>query len=219
METIFTRPNGRTRHTGWLIAGAAAVALSCTIFGPQPARAEPVQPPPVPTPLKVQAGNQAYLVGHATGTQGYFCVQSSTGFAWTFFGPQATLFRDNEKQIITHFLSHNPDENGALRATWQDSRDSSSVWGFAPASQMSSDPAFVAADAIPWLLLNVVGAEAGPTGHDGKLTKTTFIQRLNTSGGKAPADGCAASADIGKRALVPYTADYFFYRADPGPQD
>ena len=50
----------------------------------------------------------------------------------------------------------------------------------------------------------------GPTGGH-KLTATTFIQRLNTSGGIAPSDGCTESPDVGKKALVPYTADYFFF--------
>ena len=40
-------------------------------------------------------------------------------------------------------------------------------------------------------------------------TGTTFIQRVNTTGGKAPStDG----AFVGQVARVPYTADYFFYR-------
>jgi hypothetical protein len=45
--------------------------------------------------------------------------------------------------------------------------------------------------------------------------ETTFVQRLNTSGGVAPAPstGCTQSTDVGKMALVPYTADYFFYKA------
>jgi hypothetical protein len=41
-----------------------------------------------------------------------------------------------------------------------------------------------------------------------------YIQRLNTSGGIAPQTGCALATDIGRIALVPYAADYFFYRAD-----
>jgi hypothetical protein len=54
------------------------------------------------------------------------------------------------------------------------------------------------------LLPQVVGSQQGPAG--GKLlTKTTFTQRLNTSGG---------SGDVGKQAFVPYSADYFFFRAD-----
>jgi hypothetical protein len=76
----------------------------------------------------------------------------------------------------------------------------------------TSDPVFVAPGAIPWLLLQVVGAEVGPTGGD-RLSETTFIQRLTTAGGVAPTTGCAQAVDVGRRALVPYTADYFFYKA------
>jgi hypothetical protein len=56
----------------------------------------------------------------------------------------------------------------------------------------------------------VVGAQNGPT-HGDRLTATTFIQRLNTLGGSAPSSGCAQLADVGKKAFVPYSADYFFY--------
>jgi hypothetical protein len=45
------------------------------------------------------------------------------------------------------------------------------------------------------------------------LSTTTFVQRVNTRGGAAPAaSGCAQAADLGRKALVPYTADYVFYR-------
>src|SRR5262249_22167030 len=127
---------------------------------------------------------------------------------------QATLFKDNGKQLVTHFLSPNPDEKGMARPTWQDSNDTSAIWGAAIAS--SSDPRFVAPGAIPWLLLQVVGAENGPNGGDA-LSHTSFIQRLQTSGGIAPSGGCAVSADVGARALVPYTADYYFYKGGSKP--
>jgi uncharacterized protein DUF3455 len=56
------------------------------------------------------------------------------------------------------------------------------------------------------LLLPMAGTHDGPTGG-GKLTKTRFIQRLNTAGGVAPAGStCATTTDIGKKALVPYSA-------------
>ena len=64
------------------------------------------------------------------------------------------------------------------------------------------------------LLLQVVGAQDGPTGGD-TLSETTFIQRLNTSGGAAPSTGCTSPTDVGKQAFVPYTADYFFYKKAP----
>ncbi len=180
----------------------------------------PTQTPvSVPDNLQVPAGNTVFLEGHATGTQDYICLPCpnaittaaqcpASGFAWAFFGPQATLFDDSNEQIITHFLSPNPDEDGTARATWQDSQDTSTVWAKATAS--SSDPAFVAPGAIPWLLLQVVGTQNGPT--DGsRLTATTYIQRLTTSGGVAPAEGCAQSTDVGAKTLVPYTANYKFF--------
>jgi len=187
-------------------------ALTGVLLAPiQPADANRVLvSPTVPPNLEVSAGNKLFLVGHAVGTQQYICLPSGSSFAWTLFGPQATLFKDETKQIITHFLSPNPDEDGMPRATWQHSNDTSAVWAMAIAS--SSDPGFVAAGAIPWLLLEVVGDQQGPTGG-ARLTRTAFIQRLNTSGGMAPPmTGCSVSTDIGMRALVPYTADYFFYK-------
>ena len=155
-----------------LMACAAALVVTFTISRPQPAHADQVTPPPVPANIQVEVGNKAFLEGHAVGTQNYICLPSDSGFAWTLFGPQATLFNDDDKQIITHFLSPNPDENGTPRATWQHSRDTSTVW--AVAIQSSSDPAFVAPGAIPWLLLDVVGNQDGPTDGD-KLSETTFI--------------------------------------------
>ena len=200
----------RYRITGILFA----IALG------QPALAENVKVPPVPPAIQVPAGNVPFLEGNAVGTQNYVCLPSATsttGFAWTLFGPQATLFftieifkHDIRQQIITHFLSPNPDENGMPRPTWQSSFDTSAVWGRALASSLDSN--FVAPGAIPWLLLQVVGTGEGPTGGD-FLTQTTFIHRVNTTGGMAPATGCSQSSNIGVTALVPYTADYFFYKA------
>lgn len=187
----------------------AALAAALTIALPQAARAQ-VTPPPVPANLEVDAGQQAFQIGHAYGTQNYVCLPSAKkGVGWVLYGPQATLFDDEGEQQITHFLSPNPDENSLPRATWLHSRDSSSVWAFA--IQTSTDPAFVAPGAIAWLKLQVIGEEPGPTGGD-RLTGTTFIQRVNTAGGTAPAAGCNTPNDVGKKVLVPYTTDYVFYR-------
>src|SRR5215510_2120319 len=86
--------------------------------------------------------------------------------------PSATLFTDNLKQLTTHFFSPNPAENGTIRATWEHSKDTSIVWG--GRAIPSSDPDFVAQDAIPWLLLPMAGVQEGPTGGH-TLTATTFI--------------------------------------------
>ncbi|BDG02503.1 hypothetical protein AMOR_14990 [Anaeromyxobacter oryzae] len=185
------------------LIGAVAVSL------PRAAHADDVTPPDVPHDLQVPVGNTAFLVGHADGTQNYVCLPSSSGFAWTLFTPQATLFDDQDKELITHFFSPNPSENGTIRATWQHSRDASTVWAAA-----INNPVFVTKGAVPWLLLQVPpnGTREGPTGG-ATLAGTTFIQRVNTHGGVAAPADCASSSDVGKKAFVPYTADYFFYKA------
>jgi Protein of unknown function (DUF3455) len=200
-----------TRRIG-LIACATALAVTFALWRPQPARADNVTPPPVPADIRVPPGNKAFLKGHAVGTQNYVCLPSGAGFAWTLFTPQASLFGGDDEQVTTHFFSPNPFENGTSLATWRHSRDTSTVWA-RPIQHPSSDPRFVARDAIPWLLLQKVKVQDGPTGGD-TLTATTFIQRLNTAGGIAPSTGCSQATHVGAKAFVPYTADYFFYSKD-----
>jgi len=171
-------------------------------------------------------GHSAFLLGHGVGTQGYVCLPSGIGASWTVNAarPEATLFTNlfgQAQQIITHFLSPNTNPNEFApkplpfgNVTWQSSFDSSKVWAqtqhFVTAG---SEPSCPNTGSIACVLLQVIGEEQGPAG--GKLlTKTTFIQRLNTNGGSAPATGCSVAGDVGKQALVPYSADYFFFRAD-----
>ena len=128
------RQNGQTAYRFPLMMCLVALAVTFTVARPQPAYADDeMMPSDVPAKLKVPPGHKVFLVGHAIGTQDYFCVplgsDPNAPLSWTFFGPQATLFNNYERQIITHFLSPNPDENGdPPRATWQDSRDTSTVW-------------------------------------------------------------------------------------------
>ena len=201
------------------IAGAAALAAAFMVSVPPPAHAD-ITPPPVPANLKVAAGSKAFLVGHAKGTQNYVCLPSGARFAWSLFTPEATLFSEEFKQLTTHFFSVNPNpaDNGAIRATWQHSRDTSAVWAKVAPDGSSTDPAFVRPGAVAWLLLDVVGTQEGPSGGD-TLTVTTQVQRLNTSGGVAPKKGCSQSTDVGRRAFVPYTADYFFYLMPASDED
>ena len=230
MKSINAGPN-RTLRTRRSIAGVGAGALAMiSMFALSQVRTAPVAPP-VPTAIEVEAGNKAFLVGHAVGTQNYICLPAGVDaagnprFAWTLFTPQATLHAHNLNEIATHYFSPNPHEpspsplaDGPIRATWQHSKDTSTVWGKVVPGDASTDAAYVAPGAIPWLKITIVGAEDGPTG--GKtLTSTTFMQRVNTSGGVAPSTGCATPADVGKQAFVPYTADYFFYKKAKGGAD
>jgi hypothetical protein len=133
--------------------------------------------------------------------------------------PEATLFKpdgdERGAQLTSHFFSPNPSEpnanpklaaGGTIRATWRHSRDSSTVW----AEAVKGDAAVVSKNAIAWVKLTVRGVQEGPDGGD-TLTKTTFIQRVNTVGGLAPSTGCASPSDLRNQAFVDYSADYVFY--------
>ena len=208
----------------------AALAIGCFFGTATYAPAQTVTPPPPPTLITPPEGNTAFLLGHALGTQGYICLPTAPGAstaAWTVNGrPEATLFTKffgQDVQIITHFLSPNENPKDPTQpvpfgnATWQSSFDTSRVWAavlHGNAIGAGTDPKSCPnTGSIACLLLETVGSKAGPTGGT-LLSKTTFVQRLNTNGGSAPADGCFVSTDVGKQALVPYTADYFFYKAD-----
>jgi hypothetical protein len=206
----------RTVRARPALRAAAAVAFAWVLLLSPARAAGPVgaDPPAVPLDIEVPPGHSVFAYGSAFGTQNFICLATPSGVGWRFTGPQATLFLTFRgaatQQIATHFLSPNPDESGTPRPTWQHSFDTSAVWGRVRSA--SSDPAYVEPGAIPWLLLDAQGVERGPTGG-AHLTHTQFIHRVNTAGGLAPATGCASPADVGAVALVPYQADYFFYKA------
>lgn len=148
----------------------------------------PVLPPKVPAEIQPEAGNEPFEVGHALGVQVYAC----NGTAWTFVEPKAVLVT-NRFQFIHHFAG----------PTWQH-QDGSSVVG------QLVKPVTVDAKSIPWLLLSKKTTTEGKFGN--RLTQTTFIQRVNTRGGIAPAASTCTAAAAGTQQEVPYTADYFFWR-------
>jgi hypothetical protein len=216
----------RTARTiaGGLLVALAAVAVS-GIASAQNNMNETtlnvLQNPTTPANITPPEGNSVFLVGNASGTQGYVCLPAATGgTSWTINAarPEATLFTNVfglSLQIITHFLSPdaNPNQNAPNplplggNATWQSSFDTSRVWAQAVGSiPAGSDPSCPNAGAIPCLLLESIGNQQGPTGGR-LLATTTFIQRLNTNGGSAPNTVCTT----GQTQLVPYTADYYFF--------
>lgn len=174
------------RHIGLMAAGMTAVAA--LVAGPQLATAAQ-RPPEVPGNIAVPAGHVLSSMGAAEGFQIYGC--QSTG--WVLQQPQAVLLAGGHKPFALHYGG----------PTWT-AMDGSSVVG----ARVDGVPAPSPSD-IPWLLLR---ATPKPGAVEGALTGTTYIQRLNTSGGVAPATGCDAD-HLGATTLVPYTADYFFFRA------
>ena len=147
------------------------------------ARATDNRAPEVPTTIAVPEGNKVHFHGFGMGVQ----IYTWNGSSWGSAVPEAVLF-NAEGIVAIHFAG----------PTWE-SNSGSRVVGALPPLSVTMDT-----NAIPWLRLTALNPE-GP----GIFANTTFIQRVNTTGGKAPsADGTF----VGQVARVPYTADYFFFR-------
>jgi Protein of unknown function (DUF3455). len=138
--------------------------------------------------LQVEAGNELAFRVYAMGVQ----VYSWNGSSWTFVEPQATLFADARYngEVGTHYVG----------PTWESNSGSKVVAARVPGTGCTPD-----STAIPWLLLKKVSTDGA-----GIFSSVTFIQRLNTTGGNPPT---APGSSIGQRSEVPYTAEYYFYRA------
>ena len=136
--------------------------------------------------LQVPAGSVLISSLYAEGVQ----IYRWNGTSWGFVAPSALLFPNaNAEGVIgTHYAG----------PTWE-SVSGSKVVG-AVLKRCTPNPT-----AIQWLLLGAVSSQ-GP----GIFAGVTHIQRLNTAGGLAPA---TPGTFVGEEARVPYTTDYFFYRA------
>jgi hypothetical protein len=173
---------------------AVALAVLLTVAGLTHARA--AQPaaddnraPELPAlcqTLQVDAGNEVAFHAYASGVQ----VYRWSGAAWVFVEPVANLFaaRNFHGQVGTHYAG----------PTWESNSGSKVV-------AKRVDGCTPNASAIAWLKLEAVSTE-GP----GVFNGVTFVQRVNTTGGTAPA---SPGSFVGEEARVPYTAEYYFYRA------
>ena len=175
-----------------LLAGIVAVATTLPLA--QTVHAGPVAPT-VPTDIAVPAGHKPFLIGHATGVQIYSCNVTEAGPKWGLVAPRANLYDDNGKLLATHYAG----------PRWE-ARDGSVVAARRDAG-VSVDPT-----AIDWLRLAATPTIAGAD-DDGRLAGTTYIQRINTTGGIAPSPTDCTAATAGTRTEVPYTADYVFWKA------
>jgi uncharacterized protein DUF3455 len=182
----------------FMVACAGALALCGLFAAGASARPAPQTAPGDPLDPRTYApDSRLFLVVYAVGVQKYTCQANGT---WLFTDPEATLYKTTgaPKPIGTHFLNF---ETG--RPVWQ-LKDGSSVEAARTATASGGT------GNIPWLLLRAVVTTAGSDGD--RLASTTWVQRLNTSGGVAPAGSCIP----GDSRAVPYSADYFFWRAAHG---
>jgi hypothetical protein len=151
---------------------------------------EPELPSPVCDSVNVPDGNRLSARVYGAGAQ----IYRWSGTNWAFVAPDAVLFADScyERQVGLHYAG----------PTWE-ANDGSKVIA------ARIDGCTPERGAIPWLLLGATSTSAR-----GEFGRVTFIQRVNTIGGTAPAE---PGAFVGDEARVPYTTEYHFYRADrPG---
>jgi uncharacterized protein DUF3455 len=143
-------------------------------------------PSPLCDSLRVSPESQLAFHVYAIGVQ----VYRWNGSAWVFVEPRATLYADANYhgKVGIHYVGPTWESNSGSKVV------ATRVVGCTP------DPT-----AIAWLRLQTVSNE-GP----GIFDSVTEIQRVNTVGGTPPV---APGNAVGAITEVPYTAEYFFYRA------
>jgi hypothetical protein len=148
----------------------------------------------LPAAVQVPAGHKVALETVGAGDITYQCnpkKDMAGQFEWAFVGPDAKLNDRSGKQVGKYY---------GPPATWE-SMDGSKITGMQVAVAPSS------AGNIPLQLV-----KANPAMGAGAMTGVTYIQRVATSGGVAPATVCDAVSS-GSKQIVRYQADYIFYKA------
>lgn len=146
----------------------------------------------LPEAVRVPAGHTQTLYTMASGEITYECREKKDmagSFEWAFVGPVATMVDAGGKKVGTYYAG----------PTWE-SNDGSKVTG----KQVAVAPGAVGA--IPLQLV-----KANPAMGEGAMKGVSYIQRLKTQGGVAPALPCGAEQK-GQRQVVAYSADYVFYK-------
>ena len=176
------------RRTLVLVIGSVALGvLGCSSAGQSQvpstsATQEDLGRAESPPPLAVPAGNRLTSSLDGSGVQVYQCAKAG----WTLLQPAATLTTDG-RPVGLHFKG----------PVWVSTVDGSEV-GAAPVATVNRD------GAIPELLL-----KANQNQGQGMFSKVTYVQRLRTTGGVAPAGSCTE----GSQQAIQYSAVYRFWSA------
>ncbi len=148
----------------------------------------------LPAAVQVPAGNKVAMETVGVGEITYQCnpkKDMAGQFEWVFVGPDAKLNDRSGKQVGKYY---------GPPATWE-SMDGSKITG----TQLAVAPR--SAGNIPLQLV-----KANPAMGAGAMTGVTYIQRVATVGGVAPATACDAG-NAGSKQIVRYQSDYIFYKA------
>ena len=176
------------RHIRFAALLALCVAAAFTSRADNDNR-EPDLPPACE---KLAPSEDNHLIFHvfAVGVQ----IYRWDGRVWAFVAPEATLYadRDHHAQVGTHFGT-------PTGPAWQSKSGSKVV-------AQRVEGCTPDAAAIQWLLLRAI-SRTGP----GVFSDVSYVQRVNTAGGLAPA---TPGATVGDESRVPYTSEYVFYRSN-----
>lgn len=187
-----TMPTIRTSLTTLALLGTAAALTAC---GSMSSPAAPAfNQSSLPTAVQVPAGQRIAMETVGAGDITYECRAKKdmpSAFEWVFVGPDAKLM-DRSGKVVGRYYGP--------PATWE-SNDGSKV----TATQLAVAPA--SAGNIPLQLV-----KANPAMGMGAMQGVTYIQRVATQGGVAPAAACTA-ANAGQKQVVKYQADYIIWKA------
>ncbi len=176
------------------LAAMAAVLSACAGSPPMMMTAPVFSQAALPDAVKVPAGHKVAMETVGVGEITYECREKAamaSNFEWVFVGPKAALNDRSGKTVGSYF---------GPPATWA-AMDGSRLTG----TQLAVAPA--AAGSIPLQLV-----KANPAMGSGAMTAITYIQRVATQGGVAPAMACDAGSK-GRQQIVKYQADYIFWKA------
>ncbi|HVE52130.1 MAG TPA: DUF3455 domain-containing protein [Ramlibacter sp.] len=173
-----------------ILAASCCATLAACASGPM-AMSRPYDQAMLPAAVQVPAGHRVAMETVGVGEITYECrAKAGGGHEWFFVGPDARLMSRTGQQVGRYY---------GPPATWENT-DGSRI----TATQVAVAPA--AAGSIPLQLV-----KANPAMGNGAMTGVTYIQRVATQGGVAPATACD-TANHGARQVVRYQADYIFYK-------
>ena len=168
---------------------SVVLAAVFAILSPMAASGQPA----VPKEIAVPPGHKLLFKVEAKGVQIYKAVEGKGGaFEWVLEAPLADLFEEKGGKAGWHYEGPSWEGVDGSKVVRDKTEDVKS----APAPKPKQD--------IPWLLLKVKAAE----GKEGLLSPAVYIQRLETEGGKAPAE---LPKRVGTKLGAEYKAVYYFY--------
>ena len=185
-------PTIRTSLTTLALLGTAAALTAC---GSMSSPAAPAfNQSSLPATVQVPAGQRIAMETVGAGDITYECRAKKdmpSAFEWVFVGPDAKLM-DRSGKVVGRYYGP---------PATRERNDGSKV----TATQLAVAPA--SAGNIPLQLV-----KANPAMGMGAMQGVTYIQRVATQGGVAPAAACTA-ANAGQKQVVKYQADYIIWKA------